>query len=122
MGKPAFSHAKTRAQISCAFVFATMSLLPYNNEKFRSFKSKENIHKKEVGPLPFFCGCTAPFVSGLKILKTGFLATRLIPRPALLLWVLSFAWGSLRITSSEEVSSFTLLCALKRNEHALFNY
>ena len=21
-----------------------------NNEKFRSFKSKENIHKKEVGP------------------------------------------------------------------------
>ena len=22
----------------------------YNNEKFRSFKSKENIHKKEVGP------------------------------------------------------------------------
>ena len=26
-----------------------------NNEKFRSFKSKENIHKKEVGPyLPRF--------------------------------------------------------------------
>ena len=24
--------------------------LYYNNEKFRSFKSKENIHKKEVGP------------------------------------------------------------------------
>ena len=24
--------------------------LVYNNEKFRSFKSKENIHKKEVGP------------------------------------------------------------------------
>ena len=24
-----------------------------NNEKFRSFKSKENIHKKEVGP---YCG------------------------------------------------------------------
>ena len=26
--------------------------LPFrnNNEKFRSFKSKENIHKKEVGP------------------------------------------------------------------------
>ena len=25
-------------------------LWPNNNEKFRSFKSKENIHKKEVGP------------------------------------------------------------------------
>ena len=28
-----------------------MSVIPLNdNEKFRSFKSKENIHKKEVGP------------------------------------------------------------------------
>ena len=26
----------------------------YNNEKFRSFKSKENIHKKEVGPYDGF--------------------------------------------------------------------
>ena len=25
-----------------------------NNEKFRSFKSKENIHKKEVGPYRSF--------------------------------------------------------------------
>ena len=27
-----------------------ITLIPINNEKFRSFKSKENIHKKEVGP------------------------------------------------------------------------
>ena len=27
--------------------------IPNNNEKFRSFKSKENIHKKEDGP---YCG------------------------------------------------------------------
>ena len=26
-----------------------------NNEKFRSFKSKENIYKKEVGPYHGFC-------------------------------------------------------------------
>ena len=26
------------------------ALIVINNEKFRSFKSKENIHKKEVGP------------------------------------------------------------------------
>ena len=25
-------------------------VIPVNNEKFRSFKSKENIHKKEAGP------------------------------------------------------------------------
>ena len=30
------------------------SLNIYNNEKFRSFKSKENIHKKEVGPYRSF--------------------------------------------------------------------
>ena len=28
----------------------TDDLIPNNNEKIRSFKSKENIHKKEVGP------------------------------------------------------------------------
>ena len=27
-----------------------MAISTNNNEKFRSFKSKENIHKKEVGP------------------------------------------------------------------------
>ena len=27
-----------------------LGLFLNNNEKFRSFKSKENIHKKEVGP------------------------------------------------------------------------
>ena len=32
------------------YIDSTMPLLPNNNEKFRSFKSKENIHKKEVGP------------------------------------------------------------------------
>ena len=32
-----------------------------NNEKFRSFKSKENIHEKEVGP---YCDFTA--VSAIK--------------------------------------------------------
>ena len=29
-----------------------------NNKKFRSFKSKENIHKKEVGPYRGF-GCSS---------------------------------------------------------------
>ena len=32
------------------FVIMTFSSLHNNNKKFRSFKSKENIHKKEVGP------------------------------------------------------------------------
>ena len=31
-------------------IFLSTSVPPNNNEKFRSFKSKENIHKKEVGP------------------------------------------------------------------------
>ena len=30
--------------------YESLNNVPNNNEKFRSFKSKENIHKKEVGP------------------------------------------------------------------------
>ena len=32
------------------FIDSTIPLVSNNNKKFRSFKSKENIHKKEVGP------------------------------------------------------------------------
>ena len=31
-----------------------VAIIINNNEKFRSFKSKENIHKKEVGPYRSF--------------------------------------------------------------------
>ena len=37
--------------ISCVTLYPSQRTgAPNNNEKFRSFKSKENIHKKEVGP------------------------------------------------------------------------
>ena len=41
---------KLRAKIAQAPVILYKLTVPNNNEKFRSFKSKENIHKKEVGP------------------------------------------------------------------------
>ena len=34
--------------------FLLQTVYSNNNEKFRSFKSKENIYKKEVGPIAHF--------------------------------------------------------------------
>ena len=34
----------------CSIILEFCASTTNNNEKFRSFKSKENIHKKEVGP------------------------------------------------------------------------
>ena len=44
---------KNRIKMVVPEVVETRDMIKFcinNNEKFRSFKSKENIHKKEVGP------------------------------------------------------------------------
>ena len=51
---PLYSDITSRKSLCVKLTPSNLYLYSNNNKKFRSFKSKENIHKKEIGPYHYF--------------------------------------------------------------------